>query len=252
MGMDKNYFDGILMASLNSKVYKNFCKELYGTDLIQYNMVTASQLETLEKVCAFQEGQTLVDLGCGAGDITERLSQKYSLKSLGIDFSEQTVKEASERTKTSANIQFQVHDIFNLPKNLGTFDVVLSMDTIYFTQDKKRALENWVKLCKPGSKFVLFFTQVVNDSENQWKLESHSTDLALGLKELNLTYESWDFSEDEYQLWSKAKHLLEQYKEPLSQEGNLDVYKGWTDALEMMMPCWEEKRISRYLYSVVV
>ncbi|SMF00116.1 Nodulation protein S (NodS) [Tistlia consotensis] len=73
-----------------------------------------------------------LDLGCGLGLFSERLSCCAD-QVLGIDISEVAIGRAAERTRRAGNVELRQGDILDLGPELdGSFDLVVVADTIYY------------------------------------------------------------------------------------------------------------------------
>ena len=79
---------------------------------------------------------SLLDIGCGAGHITNSLQNILKLKkSVGIDVSEYAIKYGKKWFK---NVSFKQNYLKNLsPKNTGKFDIVYSRECYPFVRNNK-------------------------------------------------------------------------------------------------------------------
>jgi SAM-dependent methyltransferase len=73
-----------------------------------------------------------LDLGCGLGLLTERLSARVD-SIVGLDISAVAVRRAADRTRQLGNVQFRTGDITSLDAELERrFDLVVVADAIYY------------------------------------------------------------------------------------------------------------------------
>lgn len=239
-------FEQILICLERSKIYKNFCDELYGTGLIQYNMVTKDQLEKFEQCLALKPTQNLLDIGCGSGTITRYLAEKYRAKTTGIDFAAKAIEIANSHS--APNSKFLIGDIstFSVPEK---FDHVIAVDSLYFVQDLNHAIRNLKKLLKPRGTLLAFYTSSVEAETDRSRLTGDSTDLAKELTKNGFDFQFWDFTQSEADLWLRAKRLIELYRDELEEEGNLPLYEGWREACARICPRVLRGLQSRFLYS---
>eukprot|EP00746_Dinoflagellata_sp_MGD_P003255 gnl/MRDRNA2_/MRDRNA2_106313_c0_seq1.p2 gnl/MRDRNA2_/MRDRNA2_106313_c0~~gnl/MRDRNA2_/MRDRNA2_106313_c0_seq1.p2 ORF type:complete len:179 (-),score=37.92 gnl/MRDRNA2_/MRDRNA2_106313_c0_seq1:620-1156(-) len=120
-------------------------------------------------------GQSVADLGCGAGldlCIAAALVGK-SGHVLGLDANEDMLERASQNAELSAasgnraNVTF-VHAPFDEPENvaliphLGKYDVVISNGALCLSFDKPKALATAFALLRPGGCFQIFDLCVVD------------------------------------------------------------------------------------------
>lgn len=105
------------------------------------------------------EGDTLVDLGSGAGNdcfVAASLTGT-SGKVIGIDMSESMIQKArSNAEKTGrTNVEFRLGEIENLPLEDDTADTVLSNCVMNLVPDKQQAFRETYRILKPGGHFSI-------------------------------------------------------------------------------------------------
>ena len=84
-----------------------------------------------------RNNQSVLDIGCGNGRLYEELESK-NVKYFGVDSCQSLIDIARERYKnTSPNAQFAVFDIFNLPFEKNSFDVIFAIAIINHIPTKK-------------------------------------------------------------------------------------------------------------------
>lgn len=91
---------------------------------------------------------TILDIGCGAGHGSERLSKKYK-KVYGVDISEDAIKYAKENWSQS-NIEFKVGSALEIPFTDNYFDVVAAFEVFEHLDDWRKFLEEIKRVLKPG------------------------------------------------------------------------------------------------------
>jgi len=72
---------------------------------------------------------------------------------VGVDISEEMIARSNERAKrkgVEGRIEFQVADAQNLPFQDALFDVVISESATAFLEDKQSAINQYVRVTKPG------------------------------------------------------------------------------------------------------
>ncbi len=97
----------------------------------------------------------VLDLCCGTGDITLLLSRKYSDgKVIGIDFCDEMLGLAEERKKSRSNISFRKANALSLPFSENSFHVVTVGFGMRNIANRKRALEESLRVLKKGGVFA--------------------------------------------------------------------------------------------------
>ena len=106
-----------------------------------------------------KEGDTVVDLGSGAGNdvfITRSLVGK-SGQLIGIDMTKEMISKADEnKAKLGfSNIEFRLGDIESMPIPDNHADVVISNCVLNLVPDKKKAFAEIFRILKPGGHFCI-------------------------------------------------------------------------------------------------
>jgi SAM-dependent methyltransferase len=103
------------------------------------------------------EGDTVVDLGSGAGNdcFVARSIVGESGKVIGVDMTPKMIEKAranAEKLKLN-NVEFRLGEIENLPVQNDTADVVVSNCVLNLVPDKKQALNETFRILKKGGHF---------------------------------------------------------------------------------------------------
>ena len=122
-------------------------------------------------VAAIEAGETVVDIGCGAG--TDLLLAAHKVGSRGRAIGVDMTPAMAERARAGAramgfdHVEVRVGDALELPVESGTSDVVISNGVLNLTPDKDRAYSEAFRILKPGGRFQLADIIVANElSEN--------------------------------------------------------------------------------------
>ncbi|MGD1905265.1 MAG: methyltransferase domain-containing protein [Leptolyngbyaceae cyanobacterium] len=104
---------------------------------------------------ALQNGQTLLDVGCGIGGSSRILARDYGFSVTGVTISPQQVKRAQELTPGNLDAKFQVDDAMALSFPDASFDVVWSVEAGPHMPDKAVFARELMRVLKPGGILVL-------------------------------------------------------------------------------------------------
>jgi 2-polyprenyl-3-methyl-5-hydroxy-6-metoxy-1,4-benzoquinol methylase len=126
------------------------------------NKVTINGLKKALKNHFKNESLTIIDLGCGGGDMLRDISRfgkknGYQFKLIGIDANQHTVNYAKESSKEYDNIQFKAIDIFSEDFKKLEYDIVLT--TLFLHHFKEQELVFFLKPVLEKAKLGI----VVND-----------------------------------------------------------------------------------------
>ena len=99
---------------------------------------------------------SFMDLGCGNGWVVKKISQHEKCAfALGIDGAKKMIKKARSNDTTSTYLELDINDIdsyeFKNNSQLRSFDVIFSMEVLYYLKSPKKILEYiQSKLLKKG------------------------------------------------------------------------------------------------------
>ena len=106
-----------------------------------------------------KEGDTVVDLGSGAGNdcFVARSLTGETGKVIGIDMTEAMINKAKENTAKLGfkNIEFRLGDIEDVPFAANRADVVVSNCVLNLVPDKEKAFKEIYRILKPGGHFSI-------------------------------------------------------------------------------------------------
>ncbi|XP_052796210.1 S-adenosylmethionine-dependent methyltransferase Rv2258c-like [Mya arenaria] len=106
-----------------------------------------------------ESGIKVLDLGCGPGNYTNIIAQRFSNSTfVGLDYSETAVEMANKdkAERGLSNVTFQVGDAHNLPEDWTEgFDMVFVYDVLHDLPDPYKALKQINRILKPDGCFSL-------------------------------------------------------------------------------------------------
>ena len=146
MGFGYVWLGGVEMAG-------SFTKDSWNANLYDKKHSFVSQYgEDLLGSLAPQQGETILDLGCGTGDLANKLHQ-IGVNIVGIDKSENMIQQAQ---KKYTGILFKVQDAINMHYT-NEFDAVFSNATLHWVKEPKLALQGIYQALKQDGRFVAEF-----------------------------------------------------------------------------------------------
>ncbi|GAB1444650.1 MAG: arsenite methyltransferase [Cyclobacteriaceae bacterium] len=114
-----------------------------------------------------KEGDTVVDLGSGAGNdaFVARAVTGDKGKVIGVDFTEKMIDKARTNAEKLGlnNVEFRFGDIENIPITSNVADVVVSNCVMNLVPNKKRAFEETFRILKKGGHFSISDIVLVGD-----------------------------------------------------------------------------------------
>lgn len=97
----------------------------------------------------------VVDLGCGPGNLTATLADRWpSAQVVGLDSSTEMLEQAAGRSAARANLTFRLEDIAAWMPPEET-DVVVTNAALQWVTGHRELLPRWLDALKPGAWFAL-------------------------------------------------------------------------------------------------
>jgi ubiquinone/menaquinone biosynthesis C-methylase UbiE len=246
------YYQRFYSSAQASETYSRFCEAVYGQDLCQEGMTDMVSLSGLLAKLDVKPGEHLLDLGCGAGGISEYLSNETGAHVTGIDYSANAIETANARTENNrSRLTFLQADMNALQLPPQSYDAAISIDSIYWVADMTGALKNIVQTIKPGGQLAILILQLLEYCDRPEELEIDNTPVAAALSELKLDYQAHGLTETFRGFWPRAKHMAETLREDFKREGNEFICQQWLKEGDLeVLPAIAANEMRRYLYHV--
>ncbi len=125
-----------------------------------YTTIDQQTDRILSRLKDINSDSAILDIGCATGNLTFRLPHLKSLrKVIGVDVSEKATEIARDHAKELglSNVEFLQGSATQLPCPDQEFDLVLSNMVFHLIPDCKKALQETLRVLKPGGKAILRF-----------------------------------------------------------------------------------------------
>jgi SAM-dependent methyltransferase len=108
-------------------------------------------------VRAYPASSTILDVGCGTGEITSRVARVFpSAKVVGVDLLEPHLALARSRYADLADrVEFREANAFDLPFARASFDLTLCRHVLQAVPKAERILAELVRVTRPGGRIHL-------------------------------------------------------------------------------------------------
>ncbi len=110
-------------------------------------------------LASLKEGETVLDLGAGAGFDCFLAANKVGKKGkiIGVDMTPEMIEKARENAENSGvdNVEFRLGEIENLPVADNSVDAIISNCVINLSPDKKRVFIEAYRVLKSGGRLMI-------------------------------------------------------------------------------------------------
>lgn len=151
----KKIIDGL--NKLGKDLTKVTLDDLQPVDEFHIRGDTATQ--ELIKLAAFTPDMHILDVGCGIGGSTRRLSHETGCRLTGIDLSNEYIDTAEKLTQLlnmQERVKFQACSAMELPFEDNYFDGIWSLQMNMNVEDKLAWLKETCRVLKPGGRAILY------------------------------------------------------------------------------------------------
>jgi len=237
-----------------SPTYARFCEALYGKYLCQAGFSDMVQLEAMLRALDLGEHSRALDLGCGVGMVAEYFSDVSGAHVSGMDYIPDAIAQAQERTAAERRrLSFHVGNLDTLSFPPGSFDALISIDTLYMPNDLDGTLAQMRGLLTPGGRMAIFYIHMLWESgSSRESLQADKTPLGQALGRAGLAYHTQDFSAETYALMQRKRQIAEAMRADFAAEGRSFLYDHLVAESESNPAPFDPQTstMSRYLYVV--
>jgi ubiquinone/menaquinone biosynthesis C-methylase UbiE len=205
------WYKDFYIAIENSQAFSEYCRLVFGEDLGQHGFSDMNQINKMLEIAKPNERSQVLDIGCGNGKIAEYISDLTQALVTGVDYIAEAIDQALKRTEGKRNrLNFKVANIEALDFEGGSFDIIVSIDSIFFGKNLKATLAGLSRIVKPDGQIAIFCEE----------------DLLSALKENGLVYRVYDFSEEYYAHMQLKHRVVSGIQKAFEDEGNAFIWEN--------------------------
>lgn len=240
-----NEYEQFYGMAAESEIFHKFCEKAFGEDFSQDGFSDIHQIDRILPYVPKQKEAHILDIGCGNGKMLGYLQKRTGAFIHGFDYSQKAMETARQLFSFHSDFRTGVIGRINYPED--SFDVIVSMDSIYFCDDMGRfvgQLWNWLR---PGGTFFCAYQEgdVMPKTERM-----ETSELAKAFRENGINFEGIDITKDCYELLKRKRETAMLFQEEFHQAGET----SWYDMLLMQTACVSEpfvdfqKKMARYIF----
>jgi ubiquinone/menaquinone biosynthesis C-methylase UbiE len=174
------WYKDFYTAIQNSMAFDRYATMVFGVNMGQHGFSDLSQIDLMLSLVNPMKKYHVLDLGCGNGRMAEYVSDKIGCTVTGIDYVPEAIESALNRIKVKkGRLQFILMNMENLAFPDGTFDLIYSVDTIFFGRNMNETISGLKRVLKETGKMAVFSGDYARDqfltatSNNSLTVESH-------------------------------------------------------------------------------
>lgn len=172
--------------------------------------MTVELLQTLNFLAPFSDAShsappSLLEVGCGAGDLAQILSEKMRVTAVERD-------ESAALAAAQKGVEVLLMDFLDFPENEMQFDFVLFARSLHHIQPFESALRKTAKLLKPGGRLLLedFAAEKADAATVNWYEHARDELKGAGLLSPHPRFHDTDASADSLTWW--RRHHFEKHQ----------------------------------------
>lgn len=120
-----------------------------------------AQIDMIDNVLSWagvDSVKSMVDVGCGLGGSSRHIAKKFGCTSQGITLSPYQARRGNEISNTQglgSEVELRVADALDQPFEDDTFDLVWSLESGEHMPNKKRFVDELVRVAAPGGRVII-------------------------------------------------------------------------------------------------
>lgn len=146
------------LSSTESGDYEAFYEQFYeerDVDAYIEDRRMSLRRETINAALArhLKPGSSLLDVGCGLGDVLFGVPKELGLRLFGFDFAASNVKWATKRLAGQAEIK--QGSVYEIPFETASMDGAVCLEVLEHIEDDRRGFKDIARVVKPGGIYIM-------------------------------------------------------------------------------------------------
>ncbi|MBE6759521.1 MAG: class I SAM-dependent methyltransferase [Ruminococcaceae bacterium] len=243
-----NEYEQFYAMAAQSQAFHKFCRDACGQDFSQDGFSDIAQVDMILQHIPSGDDVHILDIGCGNGKMLGYLQERTGAFIHGFDFSSSAISHAQRLHPIRSDFRVGVMGQTEYPAN--SFDVIISMDTMYFAPDMTAfvgQIRSWLKA--DG----VFFAGYQEGDVVPRTQDAERSLLAGALRANGMDYQVTDITRQTFELLKKKRGAALAHKDEFIAEGN----GMWFDMLMLQTECAQREyhefaaEMARYIFTAV-
>lgn len=195
----------------------------------------------------------LLDVGCGAGHTSAHIAKTHNCSVVGIDISHDALDRAQalyQHEPFFGQMSFAQASVQKLPFPDEHFDVVLCESVLFFVNDKETALQEMMRVLKPGG-FLALNEITVSDKDDKRRIQDYFLRPEFGGFLVTADVLVDCLNQDEFSLVLKDEKPFDITTHLKSELRGFLSFKSLLPILEIAHQTWSNKDVRDDVMSVV-
>lgn len=243
-----NEYEKFYRMAERSEVFGEFCRNACGEDMSQDGFGDIGQVSRIQDIVDDGDDVHILDIGCGNGGLLRYIRNRRNIHVHGFDFSEAAIGRARELAEPGDDFRVGVIGDIDYPE--GAFDVVISMDSLYFASDMEKFIGQIRRWLKPGGVFFAGYTEgdimpLTGAAENSLP--------AGAFKKIGMEYRAEDITRETYDLLVRKRRTAMDLRERFEAEGAVNWYEMIMGQTAAAADGFEEfsRHMVRYIFTAI-
>lgn len=236
------YEDFYTMAA-SSGAFAAYCRQAFGEDFSQDGFSDVAQIARVLAYVTPGKNLRLLDVGCGNGKMIAWLQSKLGGEIHGFDYAAPAIAQANALHR--GDFRLGVMGEVDYPPN--SFDLITSLDTMYFAPDMAAFVGQVKTWLRPGG--VLFALYQEGDVQPRTE-NAGTTVLARALEWHGMTFQAEDITRECYDLLRHKRLCAQKFHAEFLAEGNAMWYDMLMGQTECALEPYERfrEKMARYVF----
>lgn len=235
----------------NSATYSKYCNLVFGKDFSQQGFSDFEQINFMLSKLDIKTKDKVLEIGCGTGKLSEYIYGLTNAEIIGVDYSQTAIQIAKERTREKHGLSFLCSDMDEMSFPVSSFDIIYSIDAIFFSKDLPKLLLKLNKLLKDNGKLIICYSEIRFDEKVSIEnLLPQNTQVGQAFEKVGLTYQFFNLTDYLYKHMLLKRRIALALKEEFVVEGKeylFDYIFRESIPVDMSLSTFKDFQ-ARYLY----